>query len=68
MTMIRLDGRAPRSIVATCSDCRPWRVAGTHRLILLEAARHMEDCHGDARAAADYRDRAQRVQARHAAT
>lgn len=63
---IRLDGRAPLSVVARCTECPPWRSAGGHRLVLLEAARHLDLCHEDARGAADLRERAGRMQARHA--
>lgn len=59
--MIRVE-LGTRNALVWCKSCGTWReLHGTHRAALQAAARHVDQVHGEARRAADLRDRAQRL-------
>lgn len=60
--MIGID-KSARSVLAHCAQCPSFReLRGTRPAALIAAATHVELVHGDARAAANLRDRARHAQ------
>lgn len=56
-----------RHVLAWCHECQPWReLRGTRPAALRAAADHVQLVHGEDRLAADLRERAQRIERRHA--
>ena len=67
MRPIRLDASyRDTSVVAMCDSCPPWRRIGSRPSALRAAAEHLELVHGDSRRAAQLREQARRIDARHA--